>query len=98
MLALQEPGCQDIAGLPDKRSLYFGLIENRGQNAATAAVQNRPGHRLKLRLDYDFASGTRLRGSYLHLADSLALSRTEPVKTTPVGAHSFINLGVSRSL
>lgn len=84
--------------MPDKRSLCFGLIENRGQNAATAAVQNRTRHKLKLRLDYNFASGTRLHGSYLHVAEPLALSRTEPVKTTPLGTYGVINLGVSRSL
>ena len=72
--------------------------ENRGPNAATTAVQNRPTHKLNLRLDYDIASGTRLYGAYLYVADALALSRTMPVETMPVGEYSVIDLGASQSL
>jgi len=71
--------------------------ENRGAGAETTAVQNRPKHKLNLRLDYDFVSDTRLYAAYLYVADSLALSRTAPVETVPVGDYHVVDLGVSRS-
>jgi outer membrane cobalamin receptor len=72
--------------------------ENRGENAETNAVQNRPEHKLSLRADYDFATGTRFYGAYMYVADALALSRSAPVETTEVGDYNVFDLGVSQSL
>jgi len=72
--------------------------ENRGENAETTAVQNRPEHKLSLRADYDFATGTRFYGAYLYVDDGLALSRNTPVTTTGVGDYNVIDIGVSQSL
>ena len=40
----------------------------------------------------------RLYGSYLYVADSLALSRDEPAVTTEVGDYHVMDLGVSQLL
>ncbi len=72
--------------------------ENRGNDADTDALQQRPEQKFSLRLDYDFATGMRLYGSYLYVADSLALSRDEPAVTTEVGDYHVMDLGVSQLL
>ena len=71
--------------------------ENTGENAATTAVQNRPEHKLSLRTDYDFASGTRLYAAWMYVAGAVALSRTVPVVTTETGSYNVVDLGASRS-
>ena len=72
--------------------------ENRGENAATNAVQNRPEHKLSLRADYDLAAGTRFYAAYMYVAGALAVSRNTPVETTEVGDYNVFDLGVSQSL
>jgi outer membrane cobalamin receptor len=72
--------------------------ENRSADAETTQVQNRPEHKLSLRMDYDLATGTRLYGAYMYVAGAVALSRSVPVTTTEVGDYNVFDLGVSQSL
>ena len=72
--------------------------ENRGADAETTAVQNRPKHKLSLRADYDLSSGTSFYAATMFVSDSLALSRTSPVETTELGDYNVIDIGVSQSL
>ena len=72
--------------------------ENRSADAETTELQNRPEHKLSLRMDYDLASGTRLYGGYMYVAGAVALSRNSPVTTTEVGDYNVFDLGVSQSL
>jgi outer membrane cobalamin receptor len=72
--------------------------ENRSPDAETSELQNRPEHKLSLRVDYDLATGTRLYGAYMYVAGAVALSRNTPVTTTEVGDYNVFDLGVSQSL
>ncbi len=72
--------------------------ENRSADAATTALQNRPEHKLSLRMDYDLATGTRFYGSYMHVAGAVTLSRDTPVTTAEVGDYNVFDLGISHSL
>jgi vitamin B12 transporter len=72
--------------------------ENRSPDAETSELQNRPEHKLSLRMDYDLATGTRLYGAYMYVAGAVALSRNTPVTTTEVGDYNVFDLGVSQSL
>jgi outer membrane receptor protein involved in Fe transport len=78
-------------------SYTFLDAENRGENAATTAVQNRPRHKFSLRADYDFSTGTRLYATVLRVSGALALSRNEPVVTTETGSYNVFDIGVSQS-
>jgi outer membrane cobalamin receptor len=72
--------------------------ENRSTDAETRELQNRPEHKLSLRVDYDLVTGTRFYGAYMYVAGALALSRNTPVTTTEVGDYNVFDLGVSQSL
>ncbi|WP_405225882.1 TonB-dependent receptor plug domain-containing protein [Lentisalinibacter sediminis] len=92
-------GRHSVGGNLEFRLGYTFLdSENQGEAAETSELQNRPEHKLSVRLDYDWRPDTRLYAAYLYVADALALSRGTPVETTEVGDYQVVDIGVSHLL
>jgi outer membrane cobalamin receptor len=72
--------------------------ENRSEGAATTTLQNRPGNKFSLRLDYALTPGMRLGGNYQYVTDSYTLSRTTPTTTEELGDYGVLDLDASVEL
>ncbi len=69
--------------------------ENRSTGADTRTLQNRPEHKVSVRVDYDLTPALRVGGSYLYVADSYTLSRTTPTTTRELGDYGVLDLDAS---
>jgi outer membrane cobalamin receptor len=72
--------------------------ENRSSGADTETLQNRPEHKLSLRVDYAFTPAIRVGGNYVYSADSYTLSNTTPTTTQELGDYGVLDLDASFEL